>query len=170
MLTKLDVARRQLETAVQLYFEESDEVSVHTLAAAAHGILDDISRRQSGRKMLTTGFGFVKPEHVEEWRRNLREAQNFFKHATSDPDAILAFNPELTEAFILDASATYEEMTKICPAAFTMFLCWYSLNHPNLIRLSEEQRVLADKCATTKPSRQTFYLLARRYFLQSGAK
>lgn len=32
-LGKLEAARRQLETAIRLYFEHGDEVSIHTLAA-----------------------------------------------------------------------------------------------------------------------------------------
>ena len=38
-LSKLDVARRQLETAIRLYFYDGDFVSTHTLAAAACKVL-----------------------------------------------------------------------------------------------------------------------------------
>jgi hypothetical protein len=31
-ISKLEAARRQLDTAIRLYFMESDSVSVHTLA------------------------------------------------------------------------------------------------------------------------------------------
>jgi len=37
-ISKLDAAKRQLETAIRLYFNEADPVSVHTLAGAAHTI------------------------------------------------------------------------------------------------------------------------------------
>ena len=33
-VTKLDAARRQLETAITLWFHDGDPVSIHTLAAA----------------------------------------------------------------------------------------------------------------------------------------
>ena len=47
-LTKLDAARRQLETAVRLYFHEGDPVSTHTLAAAAYNVLRALNKRQGG--------------------------------------------------------------------------------------------------------------------------
>jgi len=34
-LSKFEAARRQLETAIKLYFADGDEVSIHALAAAA---------------------------------------------------------------------------------------------------------------------------------------
>jgi hypothetical protein len=40
--SKLDVALRQLETAVTLYFHSADPVSIHTLTAAAYNVLRDL--------------------------------------------------------------------------------------------------------------------------------
>jgi hypothetical protein len=51
-VSKLDAARRQLETAVRLYFCEGDPVSMHTLTSAAYQVLSDINRAQGGRPML----------------------------------------------------------------------------------------------------------------------
>lgn len=41
-VTKLDAARRQLETAVRLSFNDEDVVWIHPLISAAHTILRDI--------------------------------------------------------------------------------------------------------------------------------
>ncbi len=38
-VTKLDAARRQLHTAIRLFFANEDMVSVHTLTRASHEIL-----------------------------------------------------------------------------------------------------------------------------------
>ena len=43
-ITKLDAARRQLETAITLWFHDADPVSVHTLVMAAHGFLKHLAR------------------------------------------------------------------------------------------------------------------------------
>jgi hypothetical protein len=48
IITKLDAARRQLRTAVTLFFQHGDEVAVHTLTAAAHQILIDLLKPQGG--------------------------------------------------------------------------------------------------------------------------
>src|SRR5207245_10811773 len=51
-VTKLDAARRQLRTAIRLWFEEGDPVSIHTLAAP--GRIDcarpPLARRTSCRR------------------------------------------------------------------------------------------------------------------------
>ncbi len=41
-ISKLDAARRQLITAIRLYFNHGDIVSVHTLSAAAFKTTQDI--------------------------------------------------------------------------------------------------------------------------------
>jgi len=35
-VSKLDAARRQLETAIRLYFSEADPISIHALMSAAY--------------------------------------------------------------------------------------------------------------------------------------
>ena len=47
-LSKLEAARRQLETAIKLYFEYGDEVSIHALAAAAYSLIRDINEHRGG--------------------------------------------------------------------------------------------------------------------------
>jgi hypothetical protein len=40
-LSKIDAARRQLETAILLYFRDGDAVSIHTLAAGGNSVVND---------------------------------------------------------------------------------------------------------------------------------
>src|SRR5262245_51955519 len=96
-ITKLEAARRQLETALHLYFQESDPVSIHSLAAASHEVLTNISRKtESGTQMIFDLVSeWTKEEYRKEVRRKLHDAQNFFKHADQDHDQVLKnFNPE----------------------------------------------------------------------------
>jgi hypothetical protein len=51
-ITKLDAARRQLETAITLWFHDADPISVHTLVMAAHGILKAINKKLGGAPMF----------------------------------------------------------------------------------------------------------------------
>jgi hypothetical protein len=41
---KIEAARRQLDSAIELWFLDKDEVSVHTLAAAAYQLVHDLKR------------------------------------------------------------------------------------------------------------------------------
>jgi hypothetical protein len=47
-ISKLDAAKRQLKTAINLYFSYGDPVSIHTLASAAREILYDLNKKHSG--------------------------------------------------------------------------------------------------------------------------
>ncbi len=44
-ISKLDAAKRQLDTAIRLYFCDGDPVSIHTLAAASYNILRDVTEQ-----------------------------------------------------------------------------------------------------------------------------
>jgi len=87
-ISKLDAARRQLDTAIRLYFEESDEVSVHTLAGAAHVLLTDLHTARNTKTLL---HRYIRPEKIWEFEKAVRKPQNFFKHAADDPTIVTDF-------------------------------------------------------------------------------
>jgi hypothetical protein len=92
-ITKLDAARRQIETAIILWFTESDPVSIHTLVSAGHRLVYDINKNSLRLPMLgdTTN---IRPGREKEYRDILAKAANFFKHADRDAEGILSFSPE----------------------------------------------------------------------------
>jgi len=55
-LSKLNVAKRQLETAIKLYFNDNDPVSIHTLACAAREILSDLNEKYNGNPMILSDY------------------------------------------------------------------------------------------------------------------
>src|SRR5438128_1514480 len=67
-VTKLDAVRRQLETAIILWFHDGDPVSIHTLAAAAYQIIYDINAHRGGAPMMRDSEK-IRPEGLSEWRR-----------------------------------------------------------------------------------------------------
>jgi hypothetical protein len=87
-ITKLDAAKSQLATAILLYFEDCDPVSVHTLVMAAGEIIDRLCESKGTPAMREQFFAMIKPERRKEFVRRLNEARNFFKHA-QEPNAVL---------------------------------------------------------------------------------
>ena len=62
-ISKLDAARRQLDTAVRLYFSEADPVSIHTLAAASYQLIVDVNKAcGGGASPMLVDSQYVKPE------------------------------------------------------------------------------------------------------------
>jgi len=124
-IPKIDAARRQLETALVLYFYAGDAVSLHTLVSAACGILSDLARaRKAGPMLGESVCDLIKPERVAEFRRLVRNAQNFFKHADRDPDGSLAFNCAQSEFLLLDACLAYRRLTGERSPIFVAFEAW----------------------------------------------
>jgi len=104
IVTKLDAAIRQLDSAITLYFQDSDPVPIHTLACAAHQVIHNINRYNNGPELLFDSIQ-KKKGNPQISKALLHIQYNFFKHADSDPcpNCGIRFNPKLTEIFILSA-------------------------------------------------------------------
>ncbi len=141
VISKLDAARRQLETAIRLYFQNGDPVSIHTLTAAAYNVIRDINDKRGGDPMLAKQqlIDRVKPEFRKMIWDKINEAENFFKHADRDHSNSLAFNPRQTEILLIDASSQYFKLTgEDLPLCFIL-RGWFIANNPKLFILHEEQ-------------------------------
>lgn len=160
IISKWDAARRQLETAILLYFNESDPIAIHTLTAAAYNVIRDINENQSGTPMFIKRSDIVRPEHVEEVRAKLNEVENFLKHADNDPDGVLKFKPAATEYLILDACLKYHELAGETVFIFGVFVSWFILNHQNLFNPTPEEERIYKLIGKDKPGRQEFLSIA----------
>ena len=113
-ITKLDAARRQLCTAVSLYFGGGDILSIHTLAFAAYGITRDLCDKIPNHpSSLTTILKqAIKPEYIKEIRTMFHEPGNYLKHADTDPGKTLDFEPDTADFFLFIAISQYESLTR----------------------------------------------------------
>ena len=130
-VTKLDAARRQLETALTLWFHEADPVSIHTLTGAAYKLLYDINTKAGGPPMMPDGK-YIRPEYIKEWRKILYRAQNFFKHADDDSTDTLFFAPQMTQILMLEACERYQAHAHEQRPLMELFILWLSLHEPRL--------------------------------------
>ncbi len=92
-VTKLDVVSRQIETAIKLWFDDADPVSIHTLAMAAHAILRVINKSRNGLPMFGDPSPSIRKEYSELVRKLYNQSSNFFKHSSSDADESHFFLP-----------------------------------------------------------------------------
>jgi len=128
-INKLEAARRQLETAISLYFNGGDPVSTHTLASAAVEILSDLNNACNGTPMITDleVSGIIRPGKMALARQVFRGPQNFFKHADKDPEAALDFHPEFPTVFILAGVEKYRELSAENPPLMRVFSLWFRI-------------------------------------------
>ncbi|WP_240786951.1 hypothetical protein [Ramlibacter rhizophilus] len=88
-LTKFDVASRQLATAIRLFFDGADPISVFSLAANAWEVIDVLCTRARVTSASTQTRGHLTAG--KDLKRDYINSpfRNFFKHADRDPDAVL---------------------------------------------------------------------------------
>jgi len=89
IVSKELAARGQLETVIMLWFHYADPVSIHTLAAAAQGILQDVA----GKNHKLSHMRIWVKNFPADVQRKLRDPQNFFKHAYRDRSRVRAYQP-----------------------------------------------------------------------------
>jgi hypothetical protein len=93
-VTKLDAAKSQLATAIRLYFEDCDPVSVHTLVMAANEIIERLCESKGTPAMRRSFLAMIIPEMRKEFGRHLNKARNFFKHASDLNEVLENFSDE----------------------------------------------------------------------------
>lgn len=109
-VTKLEAAQRQLTTAIDLFLDGKDPVSIRTLAGAAHEILRTLLKRSGGRSTIAENP--LQSVDMQKWvLAAMKRTQNFFKHADKDPHAKFEFRPALTEGLLCDAIFMHHDLT-----------------------------------------------------------
>lgn len=146
-ISKFDAAKRQLETAIRLFFNDIDPISIHTLAFAAYGILSNLNKHQKGTALLFDGTIFentqIKEQDKSEFSKKINEAKNYFKHADRDPETIISFFPITNELIIYEACTVYEKLTGEKVPIFITFQAWFYVIHPNLTKGLEDKYIKA---------------------------
>ncbi len=134
LISKLDSARRQLETAIKLFFANGDFISIHALSYAAYTITrnlcDQMDKPESFTKWMHDNVS--KAEH-EGLTKAVNAAGNFFKHADRDPKTILEYIPGQYEIFLVFAVKQYEAITHEMTQPMSVFKIWHLTHHPESI-------------------------------------
>lgn len=134
LLTRREVARRELVKAIWEFFSGGDPVVIHLLAAAARDVCAPVARA-TGRQTFADLFDqVVVPEYRDSMRDFLRGPYNFFKHGGSNPDEQLPyFNPVLNDMLLLEACADYREAFGVCEREMAVFLSWHMITYPDVL-------------------------------------
>ncbi|MCH8151608.1 MAG: hypothetical protein IH830_04450 [Planctomycetes bacterium] len=126
---KLEAAHRQLTTAIELWFNNGDIVSIHTLACAAHQIIHDVNSKKGGRDLIFDSI-IIKDEYRNEACRLLRKHMNFFKHADNDPHTEIDCPLEMSIGFLMFSLLGLELLGEKFNDVDRAFLLWYQIHNP----------------------------------------
>jgi len=156
MITKIDAAERQLNTAIRLFFENRDHLSSYALAVASREVTDGVIKSRDSelyqRELARLGDPLkvrlsyreelkvlIKREFYEDFLRVDRKWQNFFKHACKDPDAeIEPIKTKLLALVISTAMRNYFLLTQHLTIEMKTFFVWFAVAEPQLIKSAPE--------------------------------
>lgn len=131
---KLEAARRQLQTAISLWFSGGDSIAIHTLAFAAYEVIHAVSeKRDPNRRDLLFDTALIKDEYRRDWNQLIRREANFFKHADRDGDSVIDFNPQFAEWFIFFAILGRELCGEASTEEESAFMWWFQITRPHLL-------------------------------------
>jgi hypothetical protein len=133
-ISKLEAARRQLKTAITLWFTDGDPVPIHSLAFAAYEILHAISEKRDPKRIdLIFDSALVEEERLGEWNRVIRKDANFFKHADRDGDSVIEFAPQSSEIFMLFAIWARQLCGEAASVEERSFMIWLSVSRSKIV-------------------------------------
>lgn len=121
VITKLEGARRQIDTAIELWIEGRDSLSAFALAFGSFKVLLNLYSHKE-----TDGFDKKLDETIGElgWK-SMSGYANFLKHADKDPEAVLLdFQPNLPVPVIGLATILYRRLNGDFSANMRAFDCW----------------------------------------------
>lgn len=139
-LTKLNVARHQLGTALDLFIRDRDPIAVQCLACGGAELIDAIAAAADIRTMSTHMLETVPDLDVPKLRALQRQYWNAFKHMNSrdgkprdDEDILLSFNDTKNDAALFVGWWDYHAVTDRLPIPVQVFqVWWFALNEDKL--------------------------------------
>ena len=125
-VTKLDAARRNLDMAIRLLFEQADAVPVHTLAHASFGVLKGVAAHRGQTRILEAAKEISPNGEDKLFWKSFNQTGNFLKHGDNDPEGVLSGTPEEeNEAVISLAVELYRDLNgEITPEINAFYLWW----------------------------------------------
>jgi hypothetical protein len=114
-LHKKEIARRQIDTAIELFFEAKDFVSITTLAGASEEILGALLKRAGEKRVFDHLVGVAQREGGPEWDATkvgavINKTRNSFKHANDPNEDEMEYDLEEARAMLTRAVANYASL------------------------------------------------------------
>ncbi len=133
-VTHLEVAEREINSAIRLLLKEGDMLAVHTIVSAAHGVTYAMCRRKEIPSfMKDVCKKYIKEEFQKRYIDSLNEAGNFLKHATHDTNESIDFHEINTHLLLYDACGMYFELTKKFSKEMHAYSTYMRIKYPQFL-------------------------------------
>ena len=164
-VTRRQAARAEIDTAIELLFDDGAPVAIEVLTWAAVEMMRGLAEHRQLQTFQATIEERVKPEALKRWREILKGHYNFFKHGDRDPERISEdFMPEATTYPLFGACVDYQTIFGRSTFAMMSYMSWFMARHPAIL-VPEASDLAADFAAhldhpEEKPFRQSLKRVA----------
>lgn len=149
-VTKQAVAKRQIDAAIRILFAGEDPLAVHTVVAAAHGVLVGLEKKHRQQSTVADAYSDalnqlekVFPDETlrqifngndfKTWYQEIRRRPaNFLKHADRDADKALNIAALETDHTLLEACTLYADLGFEPTIEMHAFARWHLAVYPHL--------------------------------------
>ena len=144
-ITKIEAARRQIDTAIELMFLGYDPIPIHTIIAAASRIVRDLSEQANtlGWQKLMEA---ITPGSERVVLGGFNKYSNFFKHADTDPNAVInEISETLNENILIITTGLYRYLSSMT-SYMIAYEAWHMHFYPeqwDIDRMMKEDPKLA---------------------------
>jgi hypothetical protein len=140
---KIEVARRQLGTALALYLKDQDPVSVHCLAGGGCELIEYYAEKAGGEPFTSHILKTWPDLDIAKLRRTQRQYWTAFKHAThqsgeerKDDELLARFTDEQNDHVLFIGWYDYAQATQTMPIEAQVHQAWYIALHPMKLNAS----------------------------------
>jgi hypothetical protein len=137
-VNKEEAALRQIESAIMLWFQSEEPVSVHTLAVAGNDCYRAMARHKGGATALVKNW-FDQQSNAA--RKAILHAQEFFKHGFKALTGRTSFSPLYGELLILEAASIHEELNGKMTWLMLAFTLRFCGENPHIVGGGNRDRV-----------------------------
>ncbi len=137
MHEKIEAARRQLGTALALYLDDRDPVSVLCLAGGGCEVIEHFARKATGTPFVSLMLKIHPHLDQTKLHRIQRRYWNAFKHALdrkgkerNDTELLEAFNDKQNDHMLFIGWYDYAQTTGVMPIEAQAHQAWYLALYP----------------------------------------
>lgn len=143
-VSKIEAAKRQLDCAIYLWFQDRDAIAIHTLARAAYDVIHDLNEKNGTLAELLYNNDRIADAYKKKWEAALKKPGNFFKHADRDfdPDGEIELRPFSTIGFIMYSVSGLVALGRGGTDHTNALAFWFGLHEPELVKDSYRKSVV----------------------------
>lgn len=147
-LTKAEVARRLLGTSLQLYLDDIDPVSVHTLAGAGSELTEHLARTADATPFIEHALK-VNPElSKSQYYKLARQYYNAFKHAEElgrakrdDAELMASFDDTQNDALLFIAWLDFISSGAPASIEAQVYTTWFYAKFPDKMANEKDAQI-----------------------------